>query len=101
RHTRSTRDWSSDVCSSDLVRVARQDAVVACVPPAVQVGVGLERVRERGAVVAGIPGAVPVGIILARVGDQAAVVDVLTAAVVIRSEERRGGKEWRTGGGCE
>src|SRR6266536_3700155 len=24
RHTRSTRDWSSDVCSSDLVRIVRR-----------------------------------------------------------------------------
>src|SRR5207247_6216746 len=28
RHTRSTRDWSSDVCSSDLVRSSQLDALV-------------------------------------------------------------------------
>src|SRR5699024_12234548 len=25
RHTRSKRDWSSDVCSSDLIRIRRND----------------------------------------------------------------------------
>src|SRR5438105_6466186 len=29
RHTRSTRDWSSDVCSSDLVAVVVSAAVIA------------------------------------------------------------------------
>src|SRR6266496_5292017 len=39
RHTRSLRDWSSDVCSSDLVRVAKlailifqRDGFYPCVP---------------------------------------------------------------------
>src|SRR5206468_9245900 len=27
RHTRSDRDWSSDVCSSDLLRVDRRDSL--------------------------------------------------------------------------
>src|SRR5207247_6398769 len=29
RHTRSTRDWSSDMCSSDLIRV-REDEQAGC-----------------------------------------------------------------------
>src|SRR5699024_12225167 len=28
RHTRSTRDWSSDVCSSDLIAGRQQDTVM-------------------------------------------------------------------------
>src|SRR2546421_4228625 len=33
RHTRSDRDWSSDVCSSDLLAVQRHDRCAACVIP--------------------------------------------------------------------
>src|SRR5207247_4015830 len=30
RHTRSTRDWSSDVCSSDLMLVIHPDECIDC-----------------------------------------------------------------------
>src|SRR6266511_6002126 len=33
RHTRFSRDWSSDVCSSDLQRVLRRAAYVSVVQP--------------------------------------------------------------------
>src|SRR5206468_5108050 len=32
RHTRSDRDWSSDVCSSDLARAAAKNHVVRILP---------------------------------------------------------------------
>src|SRR5207247_5754619 len=40
RHTRSTRDWSSDVCSSDLVAAAKAELIAGlpagatCIVPA-------------------------------------------------------------------
>src|SRR5699024_11350137 len=75
RHTRSKRDWSSDVCSSDLVgtellvHLVRADGV-------------LQRLADL-AVLLGDRLALP------GVGDLAVVADVL------RSEERRVGKECR------
>src|SRR5207249_8183152 len=32
RHTRSKRDWSSDVCSSDLIASRARNRAVACIP---------------------------------------------------------------------
>src|SRR2546429_2024015 len=46
RHTRCSRDWSSDVCSSDLIVVPRSDVRVADWPvdgdPVFQVGFEIE-----------------------------------------------------------
>src|SRR5690606_41034603 len=90
RHTRFSRDWSSDVCSSDLGGVG----------DGVAVGAGTDR-RERDraqAVCAGDLEAAPVG-----AGKQRGLA-VLTVAVdradgvdhvARRSEERRVGKEGR------
>src|SRR5262245_64768842 len=50
RHTRCLSDWSSDVCSSDLVPVADPDASVGIEPDVVRVRAqadGLERSEER------------------------------------------------------
>src|SRR5438105_11946478 len=87
RHTRSTRDWSSDVCSSDLhphraaswsettaarlVELARDDRVVA--------------IGEAGMDLSGRS---------APHGEQ-------ERALRARSEERRVGKECRSGGGAD
>src|SRR5207253_5974425 len=100
RHTRWPRDWSSDVCSSDLGRVFLKGA----------------RIRYAGAVV-GLIGQVAVGVVSLRAGVIAG--GAITAACGIfaivsmpetgfrrrpRSEERRVGKEcqalwgWQTGG---
>src|SRR5207247_8480719 len=88
RHTRSTRDWSSDVCSSDLSRPAYYEAASA-----------LER--------SGLEGLVPArpgprgphkltGQILTWAEQQLAASPGLR-----RSEERRVGEEGRGGwGGC-
>src|SRR5207245_4252786 len=44
RHTRCYRDWSSDVCSSDLAPpAARPSMVVTCLPTAALTGVTQER----------------------------------------------------------
>src|SRR2546421_7847707 len=44
RHTRSDRDWSSDVCSSDLVKRAR----TGLIPSPREERAGSKRDRERG-----------------------------------------------------
>src|SRR3712207_7252272 len=81
RHTRYWRDWSSDVCSSDLVAVVHrleEDDLVA----------GLEQREHRGGDRLGGPG-----------GDQhlvGRVVAVPAEALHVRSEERRVGKECRS-----
>src|SRR5437868_14649420 len=85
RHTRSKRDWSSDVCSSDL------QPVDICQRPADDSG-GDAR-----------PGMVRVPNIVGRSEAEAA--RLLTAVGLkmgghteVRSEERRVGKECRSGG---
>src|SRR3712207_8747031 len=72
RHTRYWRDWSSDVCSSDLVQPDVAD------PLAVPGGLPLHPVLA--------PAARPVGGPAGAEG----------AAQRLRSEERRGGKECRS-----
>src|SRR5437868_15218096 len=81
RHTRSKRDWSSDVCSSDLQPGASRDAGTA----GGEVRDGRDR-RDRRAGAAGCP-----------VREGAA--GKAAGQGVHRSEERRVGKEGRTGGG--
>src|SRR5690606_39379163 len=87
RHTRFSRDWSSDVCSSDLALLLVLDRVqhlVAGVELAgvdaeegqrtdERVGHDLERQRGERSIVAGLAGQL--------------------LALVVRSEERRVGKE--------
>src|SRR2546430_9030687 len=83
RHTRFDCDWSSDVCSSDLIAAA----VRACRPGAAVVGVEPELAADareslrRGERVAWSPADV-----------QRTVADALR----VRSEERRVGKECRS-----
>src|SRR5207247_3438822 len=74
RHTRSTRDWSSDVCSSDLVSVTVQMTLV--VPTLKTAGASLATLATAQlSEVAGTP----------------------RTTLVARSEERRVGKECRSG----
>src|SRR4051812_50038036 len=63
RHTRLTCDWSSDVCSSDLVERGGDGAAVDEAGRALVAGLEAQSAREP-----------------------------------LRSEERRGGEEWRTRG---
>src|SRR5690625_7772412 len=51
RHTRWPRDWSSDVCSSDLVLGRRGGCEVGAAPP----GAGRRAPRRRGSPAAGAP----------------------------------------------
>src|SRR5207249_8910558 len=73
RHTRSKRDWSSDVCSSDLDGVRLRQAIRPGQETVLASSVGGDLVRE----VQGVTGAV-----IQKVAEH-------------RSEERRVGKECR------
>src|SRR5206468_7650804 len=91
RHTRSDRDWSSDVCSSDLPRRSQGAPRLPAsrpemAPPTSQRS---ERPGERVALLD------PALLDLARLHQQAAVDRELGAGD--RSEERRVGKECRAG----
>src|SRR5699024_11668252 len=88
RHTRSKRDWSSDVCSSDLPRripSPRPDPTHSSTAAAGRLGSGpvslVERIERllRPEVLTGGPG----------------------SEQTHRSEERRVGKEWRARGRAE
>src|SRR5205809_3480255 len=69
RHTRCSRDWSSDVCSSDLLdlNTNKEDPFFVCQPY-------------------GVP----------RVGPPAKIVQTADEVIFLRSEERRVGKECRS-----
>src|SRR5206468_5054487 len=96
RHTSSDRDWSSDVCSSDLSSGFGE----------VETGRELERQLRDAALAAGLPvcgpngnGIVAVGARAPMWGDSVAPLDEGGVALISqsRSEERRGGKECRHG----
>src|SRR5205814_5976827 len=92
RHTRCLSDWSSDVCSSDLVEAADKSGAL----------ITAEHAAEQGRTVLAVPGPVDAassggcnallrqGVILCRGAD-----DVLEELQGVRSEERRVGKEGR------
>src|SRR5438876_3375019 len=82
RHTRWTGDWSSDVCSSDLVAVVGEEYPVVGRRPGQHLGIG-RALRQ------GVPGAYQIQ--LRQAAAQAT--KNLTAD---RSEERRVGKECRS-----
>src|SRR5206468_9223251 len=96
RHTRSDRDWSSDVCSSDL----RADAVLAAV--AIVVLMQVWRVHELFPILA-VPG-LPIvatlgaGLLFFLGRSSGRVLGGLDRPLVAaRSEERRVGKEGSVG----
>src|SRR5690606_40472519 len=84
RHTRFSRDWSSDVCSSDLEKWIRRHTLrhdVAHTLPA------LGHQHESGAVAGELTlQAVPIRNLRRK----------QRQLVLVRSEERRVGKEWRS-----
>src|SRR5206468_10115504 len=89
RHTRSDRDWSSDVCSSDLISVSSGDKVkihriVAATDPGYAVNPGQIERQVAGSFVYGLS---------ALFMEECTVEDGH-----IRSEERRVGKECRSRG---
>src|SRR3712207_6891474 len=81
RHTRYWRDWSSDVCSSDLRRESADRLVVASVLPG------------SSAASSGLCAGDEVVAVDGRPTRSRTVADVATA---LRSEERRVGKECRS-----
>src|SRR5207249_6358402 len=92
RHTRSKRDWSSDVCSSDLeVPAGKSDrlAVTLDITGAPREGLTLKGYAAKESLrVSGIEAAGPDGAPLAVESD----------LETVRSEERRVGKECRRRG---
>src|SRR5690606_40046051 len=84
RHTRFSRDWSSDVCSSDLHLFPDEIVVPA--------GFALYRMRFPGRKLIGrliLATYIFPGILL--------LVPVYQMMASLRSEERRVGKDWRSG----
>src|SRR5690606_40819834 len=95
RHTRFSRDWSSDVCSSDLVADAEVDGgglVEAALGEEDPAGLGL---RGGGELLRVPLGGDLVG--LDQADALAALVGGVVPALLVRSEERRVGKEWSSG----
>src|SRR5207253_6597320 len=90
RHTRWPRDWSSDVCSSDLIMNLRavRTRNIGCFHPARAVRRALLFVKEEAfySVRVALQRDGPVFQVRQQPGRNA------------RSEERRVGKEWRSGG---
>src|SRR5206468_7891906 len=86
RHTRSDRDWSSDVCSSDLPfswdRIVERHGHLAAI-------------RESMLVLEGLPSATRLALV-AKLSDTLAQFVVAKNWLSARSEERRVGKECRS-----
>src|SRR5438874_9148284 len=90
RHTRSLRDWSSDVCSSDLVTPGAFTAEQVTFN-----GTGTTRFVFNGVNAPGVT--VNEVQTITNVGNAAgSFILVYKGAQTIRSEERRVGKEWRS-----
>src|SRR5206468_5795408 len=90
RHTRSDRDWSSDVCSSDLLVLADESQVASAEAQVATAKVSLDQ-----AVSSHQAGTAPLlDELRARVDYQTLEQQLIVAQN--RSEERRVGKEWRT-----
>src|SRR5204863_2392037 len=94
RHTRSLRDWSSDVCSSDLVALIPELGVAGQRGGQVAGRVELGDERDVLAVSEGDQGA---DVVLRERGprDDLGVGAALDAKALVRSEERRVGKKRR------
>src|SRR5207249_9390304 len=93
RHTRSKRDWSSDVCSSDLIGrgYALQDQSPVYPGSAIHPAFGEGEVNGRIAID-------PQRLLFTS---ETANVELSLDGLNIRSEERRVGKECRSGGATE
>src|SRR5207253_3945461 len=92
RHTRWPRDWSSDVCSSDLTKGRRREANMRRTEFIKDTKQRL--IRRRDALRRALAG----DISMLRSHNEQAVGDEVDAAIATeqsRSEERRVGKEWR------
>src|SRR5699024_11706645 len=92
RHTRSKRDWSSDVCSSDLVVSGAGSDITG---PADLAGKKVA-VNSLGAA-----GDLTIMAAVEQDGGDPSTIEFVEVAFPDRSEERRVGKEWQTRGGGE
>src|SRR5207249_6339804 len=90
RHTRSKRDWSSDVCSSDLI-ASRQVCGVGSTRPKSRDS-SLSRITTCGWYQRPPPW---------QVSQETPCTSACPARCSSRSEERRVGKEWRAEGAAE
>src|SRR5699024_12222843 len=88
RHTRSKRDWSSDVCSSDLHAAARTERLQNGAGTRITGGVFAPELRDQNSIVGKIEVDIAGGQSLPRLPN--------ILARCKRSEERRVGKEWRS-----
>src|SRR5690606_39457304 len=86
RHTRFSRDWSSDVCSSDLIAIRVVDGAVA----------QLARIREGAALPGPFPGP---GLDAAATAAQVQGQFAAAVAGIARGQQRAGGFEGEQGNG--
>src|SRR5207247_8272039 len=87
RHTRSTRDWSSDVCSSDLAHVRRVQVRLSFTKHTLDNGLDVLLHQDRGCPIVAVNLWYHVGSKNEQPGH--------TGFAHLRSEERRVGKEGR------
>src|SRR5690606_42013087 len=85
RHTRFSRDWSSDVCSSDLVKTRQPGKENAKVSDTISIAAKYD------------PKKFAVGKVIAIGRSRFKIEKTQTSNESVRSEERRVGKEWREG----
>src|SRR5439155_6944055 len=96
RHTRWPRDWSSDVCSSDLfARAALEERAQAAWPPFSR----LAAVRDSATTAQAALGFLTDARSIARRAPRGVRLLGPVPAAMARSEERRGGEEGRGGWG--
>src|SRR2546422_10411029 len=96
RHTRCSRDWSSDVCSSDLPWAPP-------IPGLAQAGyldnasaMALGRLPQSLIVIGASAVGLELAQMFARLGTPVTILEALPRVVPARSEERRVGKECRS-----
>src|SRR5699024_11690072 len=89
RHTRSKRDWSSDVCSSDLL-IAKENGVIAGIGFAQRVFAAVDKELEL-TVFKSDGDLIQKGDIIFHISGKSQ--SILKSERLMRSEERRVGKE--------
>src|SRR5690606_39829383 len=93
RHTRFSRDWSSDVCSSDLTALSAIPEVDAVSASDVNMGMGRDHARSRTMIGFGFEGR---SILTDVIRVDYDYLSTMQIELLERSEERRVGKECRS-----